>query len=563
MKNRNNTRLSWLVGLWSLCAFSIGAQTLRNPFDFPLLLSGNFGELRSNHFHSGIDFKTQGAEGKPVHAVQAGYVARISVGPWGYGNALYLAHPDGTTTVYGHLQRYNAQIASYLKAKQYELERFQVDLTLDPGQIPVEAGEVVAWSGNTGSSGGPHLHFEVRDTQTEEVLDPLEYYIDQATDTRPPKLQGLLVVPMEGKGVVNGSARKLRPHLATTKEGKPVLQGKIEAWGEIGLAVKANDYMDNTSNIFGVRVIRLSVDSVELFQSDLNRFAFSETRYLNAWVDYEEWQTNRAFYMRSYIEPGNRLRFMEAEDRGVITIDEERPYQVTYTLADLAGNTTHFSFRIIGKRQAIPQPDLTGREHFRWNSDNRFGAKGIRLVIPKGNLYADIDFLYRAKTDSNAHVLLHRLHDKPVAMHQKAQLSLFVQQDTLATKRQYGIVRIHKGKTSWIGGNYRKGWLDAEIRELGDYAIQTDTRPPSIIPILPKKGANAKQLQFRLTDNLSGVERYRGEIDGQYALFEMNARSVITYRYDPDRLSRGPHKLRLVVVDACGNEAVHEQTFTW
>ena len=231
MKNRNNTRLSWLVGLWSLCAFSIGAQTLRNPFDFPLLLSGNFGELRSNHFHSGIDFKTQGAEGKPVHAVQAGYVARISVGPWGYGNALYLAHPDGTTTVYGHLQRYNAQIASYLKAKQYELERFQVDLTLDPGQIPVEAGEVVAWSGNTGSSGGPHLHFEVRDTQTEEVLDPLEYYIDQATDTRPPKLQGLLVVPMEGKGVVNGSARKLRPHLATTKEGKPVLQGKIEAWG--------------------------------------------------------------------------------------------------------------------------------------------------------------------------------------------------------------------------------------------------------------------------------------------------------------------------------------------
>ena len=185
------------------------------------------------------------------------------------------------------------------------------------------------------------------------------------------------------------------------------------------------------------------------------------------------------------------------------------------------------------------------------------------MVIPKGNLYADIDFLYRAKTDSNAQVLLHRLHDKPVAMHQKAQLSLFVQQDTLATKRQYGIVRIHKGKASWIGGNYRNGWLDAEIRELGDYAIQVDTRPPSITPILPKKGANAKQLQFRLTDNLSGVERYRGEIDGQYALFEMNARSVITYRYDPDRLSRGPHKLRLVVVDACGNEAVHEQTFTW
>ena len=551
--------LAWL----SFLPGSIAAQALRNPFDFPILLSGSFGELRSNHFHSGIDFKTQGAEGKAIHAVQGGYVARIAVSPWGYGNALYLAHPDGTTTVYGHLQRFNARIAAYLKEQQYAQERFQVDLSLTPDQIPVEAGEVVAWSGNTGSSGGPHLHFEVRDTESEEVLDPLERYIDQVTDTRPPSIQGLLVVPMPGKGVVNGSARKLKPTLVTAKNGKQQVQGRIEAWGEIGLAVRANDYMDHTTNVYGVRVIRLSVDSTEIFHSDLDRFAFSETRYLNSLVDYEEWQTNHAFYMRSFVEPGNRLRFLEAEERGILRIDEPRTYQVLYTLADLAGNTTHLSFQIEGKPQAIPQPDTTGVEWFHWQSENRFGAKGIRLTIPKGNLYNDVPFRYSVERDSNALAAIHRLHDKPVALHQRARLSLFLQHDTLADKRQYGVVRLQKGRATWIGGTYRKGWIDAEIRELGEYTLRQDTQPPRITPLRPKQGGAARRLQFRLTDNLSGVERYRGEIDGHYALFEMDAKSVITYRFDPDRLARGKHQLKLTVVDACGNEAVHTETFVW
>ena len=558
-----NTLQIGLVAWLSLLPGAIEAQELLNPFDFPILLSGGFGELRSNHFHSGIDFKTQGVEGKAIHAVQEGYVARIAVSPWGYGNALYLAHPDGTTTVYGHLQRFNARIAAYLKEQQYAQERFQVDLSLTPDQIPVEAGEVVAWSGNTGSSGGPHLHFEVRDTESEEVLDPLERYIDQVTDTRPPSIQGLLVVPMPGKGVVNGSARKLKPTLVTAKNGKQQVQGRIEAWGEIGLAVRANDYMDHTTNVYGVRVIRLSVDSTEIFHSDLDRFAFSETRYLNSLVDYEEWQTNHAFYMRSFVEPGNRLRFLEAEERGILRIDEPRTYQVLYTLADLAGNTTHLSFQIEGKPQAIPQPDTTGVEWFHWQSENRFGAKGIRLTIPRGNLYNDVPFRYSVERDSNALAAIHRLHDKPVALHQRARLSLFLQHDTLADKRQYGVVRLQKGRATWIGGTYRKGWIDAEIRELGEYTLRQDTQPPRITPLRPKQGGAARRLQFRLTDNLSGVERYRGEIDGHYALFEMDAKSVITYRFDPDRLARGKHQLKLTVVDACGNEAVHTETFVW
>ena len=554
------TSLLLLIGELS---FFTNAQELRNPFDFPILLSGNFGELRNNHFHSGIDFKTQGTEGKPIHAVQEGYVSRISVSPWGYGNALYLSHPDGTTTVYGHLLKYSKKIEAYLREQQYALENSNVNLILQPDQIPVEKNEVVALSGNTGSSAGPHLHFEVRDTETEDVLDPLTYYADRITDTRAPKILGVMIVPMPGKGVVNGKGDKLRLKPITAKNGKQVLTGKIEAWGEIGIALKAYDYMDKTSNIYGVKDITLSVDSQVIFHSDLTRFAFEETRLLNTFTDYEEWKTNRNFYMRSYIEPGNRLRFMDAVNRGIITINEKRTYHLIYTIADAYGNKTKISIWVEGKEQDIPKEKTENRELFHWASENKFGAKGIRLTIPKGNLYNDLYFKYSVKADSLGLSDTHILHNKPVPLHSKAQLSLFLHEDTLQNNRQYGIVRIHNGRASWIGGTYRNGWIDANIKEFGSYKISKDQKAPTITPLNQPKWVGLQKIMFRLSDNLSGVQTFRGEIDGQYVLFEMNNRSVITYRFDKTRLNKGVHNLKLIVTDACGNESVYTHSFLW
>lgn len=544
-----------------IASTSADAQTLRQPLDLPILLSGNFGELRSNHFHSGIDFKTQGAEGKPVHAVQDGYVSRISVSPWGYGNGLYLTHPDGTTTVYGHLQKFAPRIAAYVKAKQYEAESFNVNLTLTPDELPVTAGEVVALSGNTGSSGGPHLHFEVRDTETEEPMDPVDYFKESITDTKPPRILGVMVYPLPGKGVVNGSARKLELKPVTAKNGKPALTGKVEAWGEIGLAVKGYDYMDNTSNIYGIREITLLADSQVIFHSDLDRFAFDETRYLNSLTDFEEWKEHRSFYIKSFVDPGNRLRFIESLDRGILTIDEERTYHLTYRLADAFGNSTRLSLRIVGKKQPVPAIDTKGTELFHWWNDNRFGAKGMRLSIPKGNLYDDLYFRYSVKEDSTGLGPIHRLHNKPLAFHKSAKLSLRLQTDTLANKRQYGIVRLQNGRRSWIGGVYRNGWVDADIREMGSYTLGQDRVPPKITPLDPASWTAKRVISFRLTDNLSGVQSYRGEIDGEFVLFEMNNKSVISYRFDKERLKKGKHQLRLVVTDACGNESEFTSTF--
>ena len=539
------------------------AQQLRKPMDIPVLLSGNFGELRSNHFHSGIDFKTQGVEGKPIHSVQDGYVSRISVSPWGYGNGLYITHPDGTTTVYGHLQKFSQKITAYLKEKQYEQESFNVNLSLTPDELPVKEGELVALSGNTGSSGGPHLHFEVRDTETEEPMDPIEYYKDLIKDTQAPKIQGIMVYSMPGKGVVNGSRRKLELKPVTAKNGKQTLTGKIEAWGEIGLAVKGYDYMDNTSNIYGIKDITLTADSQVIFHSNLDRFAFDETRYLNSFTDFEEWKEHRSFYIKSFVDPGNRLRFIESLNRGILTIDAPRTYHLTYKLADAFGNTTQLSIRIEGKEQPIPEIDTENAELFHWWSDNRFGAKGIRLTIPKGNLYNDLYFRYSVKEDSAALGATHILHNKPVAFHKSAKLSLRLQTDTLDNKQQYGIVRLQNGRRSWTGGVYRNGWIDADIKEMGSYTLGQDLVPPTITPLNPATWVSQQAIALRLSDNLSGVQTYRGEIDGQYVLFEMNSKSVITYHFDKERLARGKHTLKLVVTDACGNQSTYTYPFTW
>jgi hypothetical protein len=539
--------------------FSANAQTLRNPFDFPAYLSGNFGELRANHFHSGIDFKTQGVEGKQVHAVLDGYICRIVVSPWGYGNVVYLAHPaDSLMTVYAHLQRFTEEVAAYVRDQQYEQERFAVDLACTPEQFPVGLGEPVGYSGNSGSSGGPHLHFEVRDLAADEPMDPLPYFTGLIKDTRSPKARAVMIYPVEGAGAVNHSSQKQKwiPGAAA--------KSKTEAWGKIAFSINVDDYMDGVGNVYGVKELSMEVDGDELFHSHMDRFSFDETRYLNAWVDYEIWSEQRSFYTKTFVEPGNHLRFITSKNRGVLTVDEPRIYHVVFHLTDAFGNTERVALDVTGKEQALAAVDADGTTPFYRQDDNRFGAKGIRLFIPGGCLYNNLNFRHTATRDTSYLSDLHRLHDRPTPLHRPAQLSLYLLQDTLQEKRQYGIVFLRNKRRTWIGGAYREGWMDATIRELGVYAITLDTVAPRITPVEPALWVGKKVISFRLSDNLSGVKSYRGTIDGSYVLFEMDGKkSLIYYTFDRRRLTRGEHALSLTVEDECGNLSVYEAAFNW
>jgi len=538
----------------------LSSQHLINPIDLPLSLSGSFCDLRSNHFHAGIDIRTGGVEGQPVRAVANGYVSRITVSPVGYGQAVYITHPDDSLiTVYGHLQRFNPQIAEIVRKKQYKTENFVTEIKLNPNTLKVKQGDIIAYSGNTGSSGGPHLHFETRDLRNGDYLDPLVFYKNRIKDTEKPVLKGLIVSPVPGKGVVNGSNRKQHVAFKYDKKGNIVINSTIEAYGEIGLEIRAADRMNGTTFSYGIKKILMTVDGVEMFYSFTDRFSNEESRYLNSYTDYAE---KDAFYIKTFVDQGNASRFLASRNYGIINITEARNYNVNIKLSDIYDNTCEFNLRIKGKKQKISPPDTAGAVLMRWFDVNSFVSKGIRLTVARNSMYNNLYLRYSSSYSPDYDSPVHVLHDSPVPLHFPAQLSLFLGDSLSAdNQRQYGIIRIDKnGKIAWIGGKYRDGWIDTEINELGDrLTVAKDTVPPTLTPVNPDKWTENKKITVRIKDDLSGIGTFRGEIDGKYALFEYDPKnSAITYRFDKQRLSDGIHHLKITVSDNCGNTTVYE-----
>jgi len=556
-------------------SLNASSQNYRNPLDIPIQLSANFGELRNNHFHSGLDFKTQQVTGKPIFSVEDGYVSRISVSPAGYGLALYIDHPStGQTSVYGHLDYFNPEISAYVKNKQYEQESFRVNLYPKTSELPVKKGDIVAYSGNTGGSGGPHLHFEIRDTKSEEPMDPLVYYKSRIKDNTAPDIRGIAAYPLPGRGVINGSSSPLRQGVTKLKSGAySGLKQDIEAWGIIGLGIKAYDRMDGTTNTYGVRTISLSVDGKQIFKYDMGRFNFDETRMLNSFTDFADWRLNKSFYMKSFIEPGNRLRLYSAKEQGYLNINEERPYKIRYELQDIYGNKSSYQFTITGKKQDIKVPSGCSLVMV-WNDDNRYISDPFSLIINKGNLYDDVCFTLTQSNSPRYYSNIFSVNKTPVPLDKSGEVRIKVGKDNISNKRQYGIVQINGNKESWIGGTYKDGYIIASIRELGiRLAVSADTEPPVISPFTTTRKVKGKTrkiqesrsdlIRLRVNDNLSGIASFRGTVDGKFALFEHDVKSnVYTYIYDSSRIETGKtHKLVFTATDGCGNTAEYSTEF--
>lgn len=537
----------------------------RSPMDIPLVLSANFGELRNNHFHSGIDLKTQGVINKPVYSIADGYISRISISPSGYGLAIYVDHPStGQTSVYAHINKFPSHIEKYIREEQYKQESFKVNLYPKKDKFAIKKGDLIAYSGNSGSSGGPHVHFEIRDTKSESIIDPLPYYKANIADNVAPELRGIAVYPIEHEGLVNGSNSPYRRNISRLKNGSYPTIPSIQAWGKIGVGVKAYDRMSKTTNIYGVKIVRLFVDGKEIFSSDIQQYSFDETRMLNSFVDFADWRNQKSFFMKSFIEPGNTLPFYKSVNNGYLTIDQEKTYDIKYELEDLYGNKTQYSFSIVGKKQVIPQ-DIKCSLYMPWNVDNRFIKKDFSLIIPKGNLYDNICFNLRQFSSTNYLSDVYQVNTIPVPLQGKADISIALTKDELSNKKQYGIVALSGKSVSWVGGSYSKGMVKANINELGkQYAISSDTESPKITPVKPEIWVKDKKIKIRLTDNLSGVESFRGTINGKFVLFTHDVKSpVYTYTFD-DRIKQGETQdLIFTATDACGNQAEYTYQFSF
>lgn len=540
-----------------------------DAFDLPMRikpeLAGCFAELRFNHFHSGIDFKTQHAVGFPIYAPADGWVSRIRVSSFGFGYALYLDHDNGFTTVYGHLQEYAKPIAAIAEQMHHQRERFELDTLLPVRRIPVKKGQLIAYSGNSGQSAAPHLHFEIRDTRTEETIDPLLWYSDRIKDNVAPKPGKIALYAIEGEGVLSTGRSKAIVSVSKNKKGEWVTGLLPTAWGKVGLGLNAYDHMDNNSNQYGICSIRLFQDEVLIFQQDLSRFNFNQTRYVNSMVDYEAVQRNRTWIMKSFVDPGNRLNvYPSLKDGGYVTINEQKKYSFRYELMDRAGNATVFNFYVQGQKRIVPKKTFSGKKFIFW-LPNYFSNNDIKLDIPAGAFYRTLDFQYKQLADTGYSVLF-KIHEPTTPLQQPIKARFRIQKDVLINKRQYYLAKIaENGVKSYVPSTYVNGWMEADLKDFGNYKVLSDTVPPKISVASLERIAKNDVIRIHIADNATGIKSWRGSIDGKWALFALDGKTGWLHCVlDSNRLiTNRVHDLKLTVKDACGNENRYATTFSW
>lgn len=550
-----NIILTFLLCVQPLFVFAQGIDTLFvPPFDFPLLLSGNFGELRTDHFHSGVDFKTQGVVGKPIRCVADGYICRASVTPGGYGKALYVMHDNGYMSVYAHLDRFPQAVDKRVREYQYRNEVFRTNLWFKPNEFRIKQGDFLAYAGNSGYSFGPHLHFEIRDASGNELYDPMAFYKDKLTDTRPPRIHAVSLYPERGKGVLNGSASS-----SVYAVDGDTLSALIEAWGRIGFGVKALDYMDGTNNKYGIRDIELYVDGKKYFTSVMSNFSFDEDLFINAWLDYGRMYNNGEWFQKLFVTENNELRLLDADENGGwLMVDEEREYNVEYRLSDYHGNTTSCSFVVRGKKAAIPLPAPYTHALY-CNANNRVEFVGMRLDVPKDVLFEDA-FLNIRLQKSDGVTWRYSLTDTVYPMLKGSKISFWVGGDLPMDKSKLYVRHIEPDDTSSVGGVYANGWITADITVLDCYEVAVDTVAPVLLPEGEEQWAKKGRITLSLDEKETSLKSFKGTLDGKFILFEYNSKNKeFTLDLKKERVLPGVHRLRFVATDRCGNEAVYEK----
>lgn len=525
----------------------------QQPLDVPLALSASFGELRPNHFHAGLDMKTEQRCGLPVRSVQDGYVSRISVAQFGYGNCLYVTHPaSGYTTVYAHLDEFNDTITAWVQQYQYANKTFQLDVNLPDSVLQVKQGDLIALSGNTGSSGGPHLHFEVRETESENPIEPQQFY--PAIDHVRPRFQKVALRPMDSTGLVFDQC-VFKSYKTWQQTVGNYAAPTIEAWGKVGLEFMAFDYMDGQNNYYGLKSLQVLVDSVLYFNYRIDKFSFDYDKAINAFIDYEQWVKNRDVWMCAYLPQYQPMSLFSALGDGCLNIQEERDYHVEAIATDYAGNRSVLRFVIKGKKGTMPVLCRPVGELFRVQSLNYFQQDSVQVMLPAWSIYNDMHFRYVATFDSAVNTTVHSVHYNTVPLHKAGQLVIPIDADTLQNKQQYYLAyKSTYGSWGYVRASYNNGCMEAKMSKLGDYAVLVDTVAPTVTML--SKGRY--KVSLRVKDAQSGIASCHVYIDDEWVLCTMDAKNRVTYRYDANRIKPGKHTMRVEVTDACGNKTTYQ-----
>ncbi|WP_350292278.1 M23 family metallopeptidase [uncultured Croceitalea sp.] len=543
------------------CQEKYPKDTFRSPVDIPLILSGTFGELRSNHFHGGIDIKTQKRQGLPIYAIQDGTIPRIKVSLWGYGKALYVAHPNGFTSVYAHLKKFSPEIEAYIKKEQYRKKSYEVEVFPDYGELEVKKGDVIAYSGNTGGSSGPHLHFEIRSSVTEKPTNPLLYGYE-VRDATNPTLVGLFGYPLSEDAQVNKSTKKVQLNFAQQKDGS-FLADKVTASGTIGFGFNGFDRQDLAANKNGVYSVKQTVNGKLYSEYNFETFSYGETRYINTLIDYEHFGKFRQRIQKCFKDESNKLSIYKSLYLdGKIPVVEGLSYSVELLISDIKGNDIKVIIPVEGKKEPLIITDeQKGTANFiKANKPNSFDLGAAKVYFPESTFYKDFNIDLKKGQDTVT------IHDETVAAHRNFTITFDVSKYSKQEQKQLFIARLDKKKEPRHYKTYkRNNTFSARSRTFGTFTLAKDTIAPTVKPRNFKEKqwlSNYHYLSLSISDDLSGIKTYNATLNGEWILMEYEPKTkTITYNFDDKIAGKTQCDLKVVVTDNVGNSTTFEHTF--
>lgn len=556
-----------LLSFSNVFSYDYPKWNFRFPLDIEAKVSGSYGEIRSNHFHSGVDLTTLGKTGLPVYAIDDGYVSRIGVSPVGFGKAIYIDHPNGYTSVYAHLESFSQKIEQVALKIQYEKESFQINEYFKPNEIVVSKGEIIALSGNSGSSGGPHLHFEIRETVEQKPLNVHRFGLP-IKDDKPPHIESVTIYPLDENSYINGKNEKV--NIATVFHSNRFnLKGNptIKAVGNIGIGIETVDYYPDSWRKCGVYSIELKNNDKPVFYSKLDGFLFSDTRYINSHIDYSQKMTNSRVVQKSFLDENNNLDiYISDKNNGVVNILPFSDNNFEYVVKDADDNKSLLSFKIVGDSQSYPTKVIDNNEYTVYPKEKfSYSKNGFEINFFPNTFYQKVMFDKDNFLSGNGLNTKITILNNKIPFHIPFELKMPIPNGVKSDKLTGAYIN-NNGRMNYVGGEIVGNSLIVRPREGGVYTFAVDTIAPIVqLKAVPKDSnySNSQSIKVSVYDEFSGVESYYCTIDDKWVLFEYdpkNKEMIGFFKYM--NLQKGKkHNLKVVVKDNLGNSTTMNKTF--
>ncbi len=533
-----------------------------NPVKIPVFLSATFGEIRTNAFHAGVDIRTQGVEGKEVFAVADGFVSRIGVSSFGYGKVLYITHNDGFTSVYAHLSKFNKKIGEFVKDKQYEEKSFAQNIILEEGQFPIKRGDFLGFTGNSGGSGGPHLHYEIRYTETQEPVNPMFFGL-KIKDTKKPCIKGLAIYPLENSSV-NGQNSAVYLDVKNEDNTYFIDNDVFKVNGDIAFGINVFDQADGSNNKNGPYSIELFVEDVLTFSVISYKYSYSETRYVNSLIDYQYFKRNKERFIRTEIDEFNELKIYE-ETNGVINVNQGDTLNIKYVVKDYNDNVSTLDFVLIGEEKPVfENNEILSRLYHRIFDGEaaEISMDGFEAEIPEYAFYKNVA-IEISQIDTLGNIFsyyAYQLGNEEIPLHKRIKIRI-MPDDRFAGDTSLYVASVNSdGSYSFLGNKFVDGYIEAQTNVLGTYVIVKDTVMPIVKPVNFKNKSSISDnwsLRVEIEDKETGIAKYDMYVNDEWVLADYDAKNkLLIYQID-NHVKKGRNTFKVIVTDMIGNMTVY------